>query len=115
MPRLWCPGGNRLSIAASAAASNRLIITGVASTSIRPEPTKGAVCSCPTTISVVPARPGLIWARMGLILAGAPAGGGFVIPPYSAVLRDFEPTFCMFRVAEWTCDAGTFQIGRAHV
>ena len=34
-------GGNRCSTAASAAASIRLIITGVARTAIRPEPTNG--------------------------------------------------------------------------
>ena len=31
-----------------------LIITGVASTAIRPEPTKGAVCSAPTSSCAVP-------------------------------------------------------------
>src|SRR5689334_21089819 len=60
MPRLWCPDGSRCSTAASAAASIRLIITGVARTAIRPDPTKGAVCSGPTTISAVPVRPGTI-------------------------------------------------------
>src|SRR6186713_1540776 len=58
MPRLWCPGGSKCSTAASAAASMTLIITGVANTAMRPEPTRGAVCSGPTTISAVPVRPG---------------------------------------------------------
>ena len=75
-------GGKRCSIAASAAASITLIITGVASTAIRPEPTKGAVCSGPTTIAEEPVRPGLIRARTSLIR------GGEVMPPlYSANLR----------------------------
>ena len=49
--------GKRCSIAARAAASITLIMTGVASTAIRPEPTNGAVCSGPTTISEWPVRP----------------------------------------------------------
>ena len=44
VPRLWWPGGSKCSTAASAAASIRLIITGVASTLTRPEPIRGAVC-----------------------------------------------------------------------
>jgi hypothetical protein len=35
-----------------------LIITGVASTAIRPEPTKGAVCSAPTSSCAVPDEAG---------------------------------------------------------
>jgi hypothetical protein len=46
-----------------------LIMTGVASTAIRPEPTNGAVCSGATTSSDVPRSPGAIWARTGLIRA----------------------------------------------
>ena len=42
-----------------AAASMRLISTGVARTAIRPEPTRGAVCSGPTIKLAVPLRPGL--------------------------------------------------------
>lgn len=61
--------GRRCSIAANAAASITLIMTGVASTAIRPEPTKGAVCSGPTTSSAVPVRPGLIRARTSLTCA----------------------------------------------
>ena len=45
VPRLWWPAGMRFSTASSAAASIRLIITGVASTWTRPEPMRGAVCS----------------------------------------------------------------------
>src|SRR5215213_1562410 len=48
----------RFSAAARAAASIRLIITGVASTRTRPEPMRGAVCSSPTTSSAWPSRPG---------------------------------------------------------
>src|SRR5215469_12777000 len=48
----------------------RLIITGVAKTAIRPEPTKGAVCSGPTTISAVPVRPGTIRSRSAGPLRG---------------------------------------------
>src|ERR1700683_5433076 len=79
----------------------RLIITGVASTAIRPEPTNGAVCSGPTMISVVPVRPGVIRATVGLIGAGEgmrekPAGSfreschnppGSVLSPCLEVLR----------------------------
>ena len=50
-------GGKKVSIALSAAALMMLIITGVASTAIRPEPTKGAVCSAPTSSCAVPMRP----------------------------------------------------------
>src|SRR5262249_60687207 len=57
MPRLWCPGASRRSIAASAAASMTLIITGVASTGMRPLPTRAVVCSGPTTTSAVPLAP----------------------------------------------------------
>ena len=64
------PTGSRCSTAASAAASIRFIITGVASTAIRPDPTKGAVCSGPTTISAVPVRPGAIRSRNARTLLG---------------------------------------------
>ena len=59
VPRLCDPGGSRCSIAASAAASKRLIITGVARTCTRPLPTRGAVCSSPTRSSAMPLRAGL--------------------------------------------------------
>src|SRR5882757_2448327 len=49
----------RFSQASRAAASIRLIITGVASTRTRPEPMRGAVCSSPTTSSAWPSRPGV--------------------------------------------------------
>jgi len=60
-----------------------LIMTGVASTAIRPDPTKGAVCSGPTTISAVPVSPGTIWPRTVLALLFDD-----VMPPYSAKLSD---------------------------
>src|SRR5262245_18586093 len=50
---------------ASAAASIRLIITGVASTAIAPDPTRGAVCSGATVSSAAPARPGWMAERSG--------------------------------------------------
>src|SRR6266540_1370895 len=59
VPRLWWPAGSRCSTAASAAASMRLIITGVASTCTLPLPMRGAVCSAPTTSPASPVRPGL--------------------------------------------------------
>ncbi len=74
-------GGKRCSTAANAAASITLIITGVANTAIRPDPTNGAVCSGPTTISAEPESPGLIRARTELMR------GGVAMPPYSANLR----------------------------
>jgi hypothetical protein len=43
-------------------------------------------------ISVVPARPGLIWAKTGLILAEA-AEEVLVISPYSSVFHDFDTPF----------------------
>jgi hypothetical protein len=46
--------GSDCSTAASAAASIRLIITGVASTRMRPLPMRGAVCCSPTTSSALP-------------------------------------------------------------
>ncbi len=45
-------------MAASAAASMRLIITGVASTRTLPLPMLGAVCSSPTVSSALPLSPG---------------------------------------------------------
>ena len=54
----------------SEAASMTLIITGVASTAMRPEPTNGAVCSGPTTISAVPVRPGVMRDRTELTRTG---------------------------------------------
>src|SRR5215467_10981642 len=81
MPKLWCPLGSRCSTAASAAASMRLIITGVANTAILPEPTNGAVCSGPTTISAVPVRPGTIRSKK----VRAPSGEGIRL--YSANSR----------------------------
>src|SRR6478672_12200073 len=57
IPRLWCPSGSRCSTAASAAASIRLIMTGVASTGTRPLPMRGAVCSGPTSRSADPFIP----------------------------------------------------------
>src|SRR5262245_14534019 len=47
----------------------RLIITGVASTAMRPEPTRGAVCSGATTSSAAPVSPG--WMASRLIMARA--------------------------------------------
>ena len=63
----------------------QLIITGVARTAIRPEPTNGAVCSGPTTISAVPARPGVTRARTELTRAGLSC------LPYSVNSRHFDP------------------------
>src|SRR5262249_29713500 len=57
MPRLWWPSGSSASTQSSAAASIRLIITGVASTRTRPLPTRGAVCASATTSSARPSRP----------------------------------------------------------
>jgi hypothetical protein len=43
-----------------------LIITGVASTAMRPEPTNGAVCSGATTMSAEPVRPMRMRERSGI-------------------------------------------------
>src|SRR6185503_4131286 len=52
--------------AARAAASMTLIMTGVASTAIRPEPTNGAVLSGVTMISAWPVRPAVTRERSGM-------------------------------------------------
>ena len=53
----------RCSTAFSAAASMTLIITGVGSTAMRPEPTKEAVCSGLTKSCAVPVRPEVMEVR----------------------------------------------------
>src|SRR5690606_6340757 len=57
VPRLWCPGARKRSAAASAAASIRFTMTGVASTCTLPLPTCGAVCASATPRSAEPVRP----------------------------------------------------------
>jgi hypothetical protein len=59
MPKLWYPAGIKFSAASKAAASIRLIITGVASTWTRPLPMRGAVWFSATTSSEWPSRPGV--------------------------------------------------------
>ena len=66
------PPGSRCSTAASAAASIRLIITGVASTGTSPLPMLGAECSTPTRRSTDPVIPVLsaVRSRVMRCLAG---------------------------------------------
>src|SRR5258705_9991399 len=88
VPRLWCSSGNDCSTAASAADSINWIITGVASTRMRPLPMRGAVCCSPTTISAIPVRPAGRVRTRG-ICVGAPEGNS---PDYGRVgklLRNF--------------------------
>ena len=67
-------GGQQMLDRRERAASIRLIITGVASTAMRPEPTNGAVWSGVTTSLGVPVRPGVMRVRSIMVIAGVAQG-----------------------------------------